>query len=466
VPSTFTTNTGIEKIADGEQTGLWGQTTNLNFDIVDRALNGAVEVTLSGSTYTLTTSSGVLSEGQAAAIVFVGSPAGPVTVTVAPDTAQKTYLLRNSSGVEVTITQGSGGNVVLPNGISAVVVCTGGGASSAVLEIARGPIAGVSTNTPDTLVQRDGSGNFSAGTITAALTGNVTGNVTGNADTATAWQTGRTLTVGATGKTLDGTANVSFNATEIGITKADVGLADVDNVSAANLRDRATHTGTQAPSTIALADGPRLVGRDGSGAGAAGEIAAVAPLTLGSGNASIELAPLTENTAPGADDLLLLELASGGAKRKVKFSNIAPSGSSYIYATGQVAATTNPVSITGFADVKRVNISGFVSSVSSNADSSSLEIRFSTDNGSTWGSYQNIFTNAAVSEGSSASGTFLMVLDFVTGAYLRHIETPGNATGGRSASGTLTVPSGANAFGVRVSRASSSVVSIIVVGDL
>ena len=34
-------------------------------------------------------------------------------------------------------------------------------------------------NTASTVVKRDGSGNFSAGTITATLTGNVTGNVTG-----------------------------------------------------------------------------------------------------------------------------------------------------------------------------------------------------------------------------------------------------------------------------------------------
>ena len=40
-------------------------------------------------------------------------------------------------------------------------------------------------NTPSTIVSRDGSGNFSAGTITASLTGNVTGNVTGNAGTVT-----------------------------------------------------------------------------------------------------------------------------------------------------------------------------------------------------------------------------------------------------------------------------------------
>lgn len=37
-----------------------------------------------------------------------------------------------------------------------------------------------SSNTNSTIVARDGSGNFSAGTITATLTGNVSGNVTGN----------------------------------------------------------------------------------------------------------------------------------------------------------------------------------------------------------------------------------------------------------------------------------------------
>jgi len=38
-----------------------------------------------------------------------------------------------------------------------------------------------SANTASAVVQRDGSGNFSAGTITASLTGNVTGNVSGSA---------------------------------------------------------------------------------------------------------------------------------------------------------------------------------------------------------------------------------------------------------------------------------------------
>ena len=58
-------------------------------------------------------------------------------------------------------------------------------------------------NTASKLVERDGSGNFSAGTITANLTGNASGSsgsTTGNAATATALETGRTI-----GMTGDGT---------------------------------------------------------------------------------------------------------------------------------------------------------------------------------------------------------------------------------------------------------------------
>ena len=51
-------------------------------------------------------------------------------------------------------------------------------------------------NTASTLVARDGSGDFSAGTITATLTGNVTGDVTGTATTATNLANGANITTG------------------------------------------------------------------------------------------------------------------------------------------------------------------------------------------------------------------------------------------------------------------------------
>lgn len=48
-------------------------------------------------------------------------------------------------------------------------------------KVANSATTATSANTASTIVARDGSGNFSAGTITASLTGNVTGNVSGTA---------------------------------------------------------------------------------------------------------------------------------------------------------------------------------------------------------------------------------------------------------------------------------------------
>lgn len=103
--------------------------------------------------------------------------------------------------------------------------------------------SGVSTNTPNTLVLRDGSGNFAAGTITANLTGNVSGNVTGdltgNADTASALETARTieLTGDVTGSvSFDGSQNVQISTTLDAdfATNAEVATAKSEAIADAN----------------------------------------------------------------------------------------------------------------------------------------------------------------------------------------------------------------------------------------
>lgn len=70
------------------------------------------------------------------------------------------------------------------------------------------------TNTANTLVQRDASGNFAAGTITAALTGNVTGNVTGVLTGSLA--TGRTIEITGDMTYTSGAFNGSANVTGVG----------------------------------------------------------------------------------------------------------------------------------------------------------------------------------------------------------------------------------------------------------
>lgn len=138
MPSTFTSNTGIEKPGDGELTGQWGQTANRNFDIIDRALNGVLVQGIAGASLTLTTASGVVSDGQTAAVIFTGAVPGETTVTIAPNSVQKTYLFKNNSVRTVTITQGSGGNVEILPGGSAVVLCDGGGSTAAVTNLLAG----------------------------------------------------------------------------------------------------------------------------------------------------------------------------------------------------------------------------------------------------------------------------------------------------------------------------------------
>jgi hypothetical protein len=72
-----------------------------------------------------------------------------------------------------------------------------------------------SANTANAIVARDGSGNFSAGTIAAATSGTHTGPVVGNASTATALQTARAISmtgaVTATGVNFDGSAAIALN---------------------------------------------------------------------------------------------------------------------------------------------------------------------------------------------------------------------------------------------------------------
>ena len=133
--STYTSNLGVEKIGAGEQAGAWGTTTNNNFDILDRAINGVGAITLSGTTHTLTTSDGTLSEGGNKVLVLGGSPSGTNTVTISPNDQDKMFFVHNSTSQTATFTQGSGGNVNVPAGAKALIYADGAGSGAAVIDL-------------------------------------------------------------------------------------------------------------------------------------------------------------------------------------------------------------------------------------------------------------------------------------------------------------------------------------------
>jgi len=174
-------------------------------------------------------------------------------VTIAPDTAQKLYWVRNTTSQDVILSQGSGADVTIPPGAAKAVYANGAGAGAAVFDLTgvfSGDVVGNVT------------GNLT-GNVTGNVTGDVTGNVTGNAGTATALQTARNFTVGATTRSFNGTAAVSWTLTEIGAQAASAQLTSVAALAtngliartAANTVTARTLTGTANQITVTNGDG-------------------------------------------------------------------------------------------------------------------------------------------------------------------------------------------------------------------
>jgi len=113
--------------------------------------------------------------------------------------------------------------------------------------------AATNNNTASTLVKRDASGNFSAGTITAALSGNAT--------TASAWQTARTLSITGDATwsiSVNGSANASAALTlaNSGVTAGTYGSTTAIPVITVDAKGRVTGVSTSTISTsLSVSDG-------------------------------------------------------------------------------------------------------------------------------------------------------------------------------------------------------------------
>jgi len=225
--STYTPNSGIEKIGTGEQSGAWGTTTNTNFDIIDRVLSGVGTITLSGTTHTLTTSDGSASEGHYKVLILSGSPSGTNTITISPNDQGKMYLVNNTTGQTAIFTQGSGGNATVSSGSSAWIYADGAGAGAQVYKM---PILSdlVNDTTPQLGGNLDLNSNNITGTGNITNTGNVTTTgvvaVTGSADVDNININGNTVSSTDT----NGDVNISPNGTGTVVINTDL---DVDNLN-------------------------------------------------------------------------------------------------------------------------------------------------------------------------------------------------------------------------------------------
>ena len=220
--SSYTANLGIEKPGSGEQAGTWGTTTNTNFDIIDRAINGVLSLSLTGTTTTLTTTDGALSDGGHKVLLLGGSPSGTNTITISPNDQDKVYLVKNSSGQTATFTQGSGGNASVANGETAWVFADGAG-SGAQVQVAAFDVVN------DTTPQLGGDLDVNGNSITSASNGNVviapngTGDVQLDTDTVRVGDSNANATI-----TTNGTGDLTLN-TNAGTNSGSLVIADGAN---------------------------------------------------------------------------------------------------------------------------------------------------------------------------------------------------------------------------------------------
>ena len=174
MPSTYTTNTGIEKIATGEQSGTWGNTTNTNLDLIDQSTNGIVEITVSsaatsGSPNSLPITNGALSNGRNFYIEFKdgGDLGGTVYYQLDPNDAEKVVHVRNNLTNQALIlfqgTYNSSNDIEIPNGKDMVVKFDGAGSGATVEQVDKNLNPATVAITGDLSSSTAGTSNFRAG---------------------------------------------------------------------------------------------------------------------------------------------------------------------------------------------------------------------------------------------------------------------------------------------------------------
>ena len=124
--STYSTSLKLTLMGDGDQAGLWGQTTNTNLGtLLEQAITGVTSITMSDANYTLTSFNGVSDEARNAVLVVTGT--NNAVRDLIPPVVEKLYTIVNNTtgGYAIRVIGASGTGVNIPNGATCLVYCDG-----------------------------------------------------------------------------------------------------------------------------------------------------------------------------------------------------------------------------------------------------------------------------------------------------------------------------------------------------
>ena len=187
--ATYSTSLKLTLLADGEQSGVWGGTTNNNLGtLLEQAITGVTTITMVNANYTLTNYNGSSDEARNAVLVVEGTNSA-VRQVIAP-LVNKLYTVVNNTtgGYAITIGGATGSYVTIPNGSTMLVYCDGTDFFPGISYI---PGAATSVETTNFTITQSGSNLVfqynGANIITFTSAGNI---VTGGSISATGSITG------------------------------------------------------------------------------------------------------------------------------------------------------------------------------------------------------------------------------------------------------------------------------------
>ena len=172
--ATYVNNLRLKEIATGDESGTWGTSTNTNLELITDGFSLGTKQ-MSGDadeTFTMPDATADATRSFLLAITSAASLTATRVVTLGPNTVSKVWIIDNltTGGQIITIKQGSGATVDIPNGSKVMVVTDGAGAGAAVFN------ANPTAASGGTVTSVAGTGTVNGITLTGTVTsaGNLT----------------------------------------------------------------------------------------------------------------------------------------------------------------------------------------------------------------------------------------------------------------------------------------------------
>jgi hypothetical protein len=189
--ATYVNNLRLKEITTGDEDGTWGTSTNTNLELITDGFSYGTKQMAADANETFTMPDATADDTRSFYLKITSAVSLTATreITLGPNTVSKVWMIENatSGSQTITIKQGSGATVNVPNGSKVMVVTDGAGAGAAVFNANPTEIGGTVTSVGGTGTVQGltlsgtvtSSGNLTLGGSLADvdLTSQVTGNL-------------------------------------------------------------------------------------------------------------------------------------------------------------------------------------------------------------------------------------------------------------------------------------------------